>query len=385
MLGTIWHLLEDSAVFLLVGFLLAGFVDALMAGHLITRHLQRRGTRPVILATMLGAPLPLCSCSVLPTALTLRRRGASSGATLSFLVSTPETSITSVLLSLGLLGPALAIVRPIAACMTAIAAGLAANLWERRTAPKPIAPAFVASHPPEPAALAGCADPCCDDRELPAGVPFLARLRRGLRFAFVDLFDDIFGWVLFGIVAAAALQHWIPPEALSRLGGGGIGTMLVLAAIGVPLYVCAEASTPIAATLIASGVSPGAALVFLLTGPATNLGTIGVLRRELGSALVWIYLATIVGAAIAAGLAVDAWVIDARGAVAAVEGESVIPRSIEIAAAVVFLSLGLGWFVRRKPLTRLVHVLQNPLRRVGGVGLEKTHDEGEHHTRQEGK
>jgi len=380
MLETAWKLLEDSAAFLLVGFVLAGVFEAILGGRALPAILQRRGALPVFLTTLIGAPLPLCSCSVLPAALALRRRGASAGATVSFLVSTPETGVTSILMSFGLLGPVLAIVRPIAACVTAISAGLLTNLWEERAKAAPTLP-----HAPgatvAPAAEHGCSHECCETTHAAEPSGWLARVRRGLRFAFVDLFDDIFGWVLIGIAAAAALQHWVPADVVTRLGGGGIGTMLLLAAIAVPLYVCAEASTPIAAAMIASGVSPGAALVFLLTGPATNLGSIGVLRREIGSSLVGIYLVSIIAIAIGSGLLFDTWLDRGEiGGLSSPVGPE-LPHGIQIAAAIVFLALGIGWLRRRKPIARLMYVGKDLLGRVRGPALEEAHKKREQNPR----
>jgi hypothetical protein len=279
---------------------------------------------------------------VLPTALALRQRGAGPGAVASFLVATPETSVSSVLLTYGLLGPVMAVVRPVAALVTALAAGLATNR---------VSPPDASELPPVPT----CDDCGCDsaaghdvaDGASPAPTSMVARLRSALRYAFVDLFDDIFGWMVLGIAFAAALQAFLPPDALASLGGSGLPAMLLLVVVGVPLYICAEASTPVAAGLVAAGVSPGAALVFLLVGPATNLGSLGLLARRLGRGFVAGYLLSIVVVALAAGILVDLTVDGVSVRQAAVAGEADwLPGWIATGAAILFVALGVGTTVR---------------------------------------
>ncbi len=365
MLTHTWDILCDSAVFVLVGFFIAGVLDIVMSGGWVTRFLSGAKARSVVLATLIGVPLPLCSCSVLPTAITLRKQGASRGATLSFLISTPETSVTSVFLTYALLGPVMAIVRPIAACITAIAAGLAENAVSRRFGAAPEADATPADSTTEAAAPAGESDCCCScsgetspDEQKPAR----SRFGKAMRFAFVDLFDDIIGWVLLGVVVAAALQTWLPPEVLTRFLGGSLQSMLIMVLIGIPLYVCAEASTPIAAVLIMQGLNPGAALVLLLVGPATNIGSLGVLHRHLGRRTVGIYLATIIVVALAVGCALNAALAGADFRLADhVMHEPLAPQWLKTGGAVVMLLLAavslwrrtmprvVGWFGEKQP------------------------------------
>jgi len=379
-----WEILRESAVFILVGFLIAGLLDAMVSSARVVRYLSAKRSRSVFLATLVGAPASLCSCSVLPTALTLRRKGASKGATLSFLIASPEISGPSVLLTYSLLGGAMAIFRPIAACITAITAGLVENLIDRRfpddtptgaaepaaaakrcsasRAPaatpsccsSPQAFATAPAAPPEPAAPAAC---CSATR--PAAAPADAnpsrrqRVRAGLRFAFVDLFDSLFGWILFGVAAAAAIQAWLPPDVMNQILGGQMRSMLLMALIGVPMYVCAEASTPIAAVLIANGVSPGAAIVFLLVGPATNIGSLAVLWRELGRRTVIVYLATIILVSLLMGLLANDLLGGAHGELQhCVLNEQLLPAWLKTGGAAAFLAVGLGTVWRRRYLQR---------------------------------
>jgi uncharacterized membrane protein YraQ (UPF0718 family) len=359
MLTSTWNILCESAIFVLAGFLIAGFLEIVLSGDWFIRFVSENRKRSVFLATLIGVPLPLCSCGVLPAAMTLQRKGASKGATLSFLISTPETSVTSILLTYSLMGPLLAIFRPIAACVTALATGLIENAFQQR-APEP----DLREADDETAA---CCDSCCggsagEDVEDSASAP-PGRLRRAMKYAFVDLFDDIFGWVLIGVLAAAAIQAFLPPDVVGRYLGGPLQSMLLMVVIGVPLYVCAESSTPIAAVLLAQGMNPGAALVFLLVGPATNIGSVGVLRERLGKRTVVVYLTTIIVVAIVMGGVLNLLLsgsgvrLDMRAL-----GEPLVPAWLKVAGAVVFLVLGLGSAWRLRWVPRLATWLGAKLR-----------------------
>lgn len=351
-----WNVLREAAIFVVGGLLIAALLHAWLSGGRAAALLSRRGTRSVVWATLIGAPLPLCSCSVLPAAMTLRRRGASKGAVLSFLISTPETSIQSVLLTYGLLGPLLAIVRPVTACVTALVAGIVQNLIERR---RPTTDAEDPTRTDEP-------DLATHVHELDASSR--GGLRDGLRFAFVDLLDDISGWILLSVLIAAAINVYFAGWVASPALANPWIAMAVMLAIGIPLYVCAEASTPIAAALIANGISPGAALVFLLVGPATNLGSIAVLLRQIGRRAVIVYLSSIAIVTVAAGVALDRWPArwgPARGI--RVLDEPYLPDSIKTAGAIIFLAmcaaslLRQGWAGRLAPIAnRLLSLNWSP-------------------------
>lgn len=297
-----WLILLDSAAYVLFGFVVAAFMHRLLARGFFVDALRKPGARSVWLATLIGGPLDLCSCSVLPAALALHRRGVSKGATIAFLISTPELSFSAFMLTYALLGGWMAVIRPAAACLTALVAGLAQNWLEARVVARPM-PADA----PVPESAAACGTDCCDhdalsELEKPQKPP---TLREGFRYAFVDIFDDVFGWLLVGILAAGIIQAVVPQDLLLQVLGNPWVAMLVLAAIGIPMYVCAEASTPIAAAFIAKGVAPGAGLVFLLCGPATNIGSILLLSRQLGRLPVAVYLASIAIVAIGIGAVVN--------------------------------------------------------------------------------
>jgi HflK protein len=333
-----WNILCESALFILAGFGIAGLLEMGLSSARVIRLISARRARSVFLATVIGIPLPLCSCSVLPTAVTLRRKGASRGATLSFLISTPETSVTSVLLTYALLGPLMAIYRPIAACITALTAGLLENARDQRADTH-----GGTSDEGEGTTEDSTTETCSPITEDASGGGDRRRFGAAMRYAFVDLFDDIFGWVVVGILAAAAIKAWVPSDVVGTVLAGPLESYVLMVLISVPLYVCAEASTPIAAALIAQGMNPGAALVFLLVGPATNIGSLGVLHRELGRRTVVLYLVTIVVVAVFMGSVLNSTLAES-GVVLAVRAfeEPLVPAWLKTIGAVAFLAIGVG-------------------------------------------
>jgi HflK protein len=355
-----WDILCNTAIYVLIGFGLAGLLHVWMTGGRIIHWLSQRSTRSVFFATIVGAPLPLCSCGVLPAAITLRKKGASKGATLSFLISTPETSVTSILLTYSLLGVLMAVIRPIAAVITALAAGFMENLLDRSAPSEP-----TGDEPRETGEQAQEGESCCccsapSPQESTEPVTY----RQGMHYAFVELFDDIYHWIVIGILAAAAIQAFIPTSVFQGFFSDPFTSMLLMLVIGVPLYICAESSTPIAAALIAQGMNPGAALVLLLAGPATNIGSVGALHRVLGRRTIIIYLVTIAVVSLLMGWLLHLLTsgIASPLAVRPID-EPLLPQWLKIAGAVAFLGLGvftarrkrywpriLGWLDARLPV-----------------------------------
>ncbi|MDW5378149.1 SO_0444 family Cu/Zn efflux transporter [Halomonas sp. HP20-15] len=353
-LSAFWHLWLDAAPWLLLGLVVAGLMQALLDANRLARHLGGEGAWPSVKAALLGAPLPLCSCGVIPAALGLRRSGASRGSTASFLIATPETGVDSIALSYALLGPLLAIVRPVAAIVSAITAGVLTSVSEPRSASSLSASAVATDAAPGTSGSACCSSSGCSTASetgtgprKPTRAPLAQRLLAGQRTAFGDLFGDLAGWLLVGLALAAAVTAFVPESFLTRFGDG-LAAMLVMAAIGVPMYICASASTPLAAGLLLAGVSPGAVLVFLLAGPATNIATLGIVRRELGTRTLGIYLASVVGVAIAFGYLTNAlagvWGIDVQTELAA-SGE-LLPSWLTLGAAGILAALTLAWLGR---------------------------------------
>ncbi len=359
-----WNILCESALFILTGFFIAGILHTLMGKGEWVKWLKGFGARSVILASAVGLPLPLCSCGVLPAAVSLKKRGASNGAVLSFLISTPETSVQSVLLTYSLLGPVMAIFRPVAAMVTALLTGLVENL-------------LAASDTAEPDQGCSQALSCCGFSPEQEAEPRSeeATFAAGLQHAFVDIFDAVVGWLLLGIAVAAAIQVVVPDFVIEAAFGNPLQAMLLMLVIGVPLYVCAESSTPIAAALIAHGMSPGAALVFLLAGPATNIGAVGLLSRQLGRRTVVVYLAGIAVLSLAMGLTLD-WFLSSRSISLSERAlvEPFIPYWLKVAGACLLLLLSAISIWRANQIDRVLGVINricpfSITRRSASVGL----------------
>lgn len=328
-----WAVLREAAPFMLLGFFVAGLIKGLLPDAWMTKHLAGRGPLSVFKAALVGVPLPLCSCGVLPAALGLRRKGAGPGATTAFMISTPETGVDSIAVTYAMIDPIMTVLRPLAALGTAIVAGLAANLLPGRLV-------HAAAQSPAPSCGCSCGGACCgDDHHAPdTGA---SRLRDGLADAFGEMLADVGVWLLIGVVVAGVIGVLLPPGILAKIPGGELGSMLVMLAAGVPLYVCASSSTPVAASLLLKGLSPGAALVFLLTGPATNVTTLTVMARSFGVALTGVYVAAIAACSVVFGLIANrvytALGVNIHAAIGHVD--EALPANLETACAVLLLLL----------------------------------------------
>ena len=236
---------------------------------------------------------------MLPAAVSLRKQGATQGATTAFLISTPESGVDSIAVTWAMMDPVMTVARPASAFITAFVAGVAENLFSFRKGDPPVIPDLTCP-------VDGCCDGVnCDPKVHRNHHSFTEKLRAGLKFAVTDLWGDIAPWFFFGLLLAGLITVLIPDDLFSRHLGSGLPAMLLMLAVGIPLYICATASTPIAAALILKGVSPGAALVFLLAGPATNMASITVLLGTMGKRATAIYLAAIAVCSVLLGLAVD--------------------------------------------------------------------------------
>ena len=301
----------EAAPWLVFGLLLGGLVGSVIPHSLLERHLSGDGLGSILKATLLGAPLPLCSCGVIPAALGLRRAGASKPATAAFLVSTPETGVDSISVTYALLGPVMAVVRPIAALCSAITAGLLVALFDRDEKQNgstldESSTSCCASKAKSEAAQPEAEESCCaSSGKTEVQKNGLSKVWSDIQTTFIDLLNSIGLWLLAGLVFAAAVQTFLPTDFLAAWGQGFIA-MGVMVLVGIPMYICATASTPIAAGLVVAGVSPGVALVLLLTGPATNLSTLGVISQELGKRSMWLYLLAVVCTAMFSGWLVNA-------------------------------------------------------------------------------
>ena len=285
-------LFTESAPFLLLGLFLAGVIRMMIPDKWITKFLGKNSS--VVTAAIIGTPLPLCSCSVIPTAIGIRRAGASKASTASFMVATPETGVDSIGVTFALMGPIMAIFRPISAILSAITAGTLVRLWDVET------PAA------ETKAEEEAVHSCCGGKK--KELTFAEKLKAAILYGYGKLLSDFMGWLLIGLSFAALIQTFVPPSLLSEYGNG-IFAMLIAVAISIPMYICATASTPVAAGLMLSGISPGAALVFMLTGPATNIATLMVVKNELGVRSLTGYLTGVIVTALFMGLTLD-WAVE---------------------------------------------------------------------------
>ena len=352
-----FHILNDSAWLLLGGFAVAGVLHVVIQNRdNLLRPLTRPGFSSVVWATLLGAPLPLCSCSVLPTATSLLRKGARKGATSAFLITVPETDVVSIMLTYGLIGPVMAIVRPVSSVVTGLLTGWAVDMADRsesessQPATNSLDTAEVPSccaSKPQPLAMATPAEPsCCASKSPP-----VAKLKpwwvRSLHYGFVEFFDDLGGRILIGLLIGAAVATALPSLDPGWLASHQWLSYLVLLGIGVPMYVCATASTPIAAGLIAGGVSPGAALVFLLVGPATNTAGLIVLAREFGKRVLAVHLVGVMAVSVAMGLALDAYLGSSQLVVSVTDAHRHGASILAMAGSAAYLILTASSYIRR--------------------------------------
>lgn len=370
LLHNIWLVFLDTAFWLLIGLLAAGFIKSFISEATMQRWVGGRGIGAILRAALFGAPLPLCSCGVLPAAIGLHRAGASKEATVSFLISTPETSIDSVAVTYALMGPVMAIFRPVAALVNAVTTGLLTTLVsEEKTPATVVVDSCCASKTPQAAEVetASCCasstpkvtaaetTSCCAVKESAAASCCAQKkatpnkLLQVFSYAGAELLDDIATWLAIGIVLAGAMMTFIPPDWLAQWGGG-LTAMLIMLVVGVPMYICAVASTPVAAGLLLAGVSPGAVLVFLLVGPATNIASFALLKRELGLKVTAMYLFGLSVSSLLMGLLLE-WLLKVEGwHIQAYLGEAhtMLPGMVSWVSAFILIFLAI------KPLRRAV-------------------------------
>ncbi len=380
-LNNLLELCLEAAPWLVLGLVIGGLIKALVPTSFLNKHLSGNGIVSITKAALFGAPLPLCSCGVIPAALGLRRAGASKPATISFLVSTPETGVDSVTISYALLGPFMAIVRPIAAIISAITAGLLVGRSEESSVStahqhsqeeevsccssekKPAEEtACCSSEPEKTTTTSSCcetkvaepkSDSCCSTTATTSTTScsaettdteegFLQKSWAGIVYSFSTLFVDVLFWLIIGLVFAALVKTFVPITFLAEYGSG-LPAMLIMLVIGIPMYVCATASTPIGAGLLLAGVSPGTVMVFLMAGPATNISTLGIIGKELGKRALTAYLAGVVSITLLTGFVVDylvsEWSIDVQAQVA--HSQEMVPPVIAWASLLVLVAVSI--------------------------------------------
>ncbi|MFG0299326.1 MAG: SO_0444 family Cu/Zn efflux transporter [Phycisphaerales bacterium JB047] len=340
-LTELWMILVESSLWLILGFAIAGAVHALVPRQWMLKHLSGGGFWPIAKASMLGIPLPLCSCSVIPVAAGLRSQGASKGASAAFAISTPQTGEESIPITWALFGPVYAFTRPIVAVITGLIAGLLIDFTGKReepTTPEPdlesdpgavslsitnaddagsaVAKVDSCCSAKAPDPVGSCcsgntpqpASSCCSSEASPAPTRTGAwdKVKIGFKHGFGTMLIDLAVWLTIGLLLAAFIGALVPQDWIAEHVGTGIMPKLVMLLVGIPLYICATSSTPLAWTLVAAGLSPGAALVMLLSGPATNVATMSWLIKDLGMRALVIYLGVIAAVALTAGIVFDA-------------------------------------------------------------------------------
>lgn len=345
-------LINEMSPYLLLGFLLAGLMHAFIPGRYYTRFLSKPTLGSVINAAIFGIPLPLCSCGVIPTAMSLRKEGASRGAVTSFLIATPQTGIDSIIATFSLMGVPFAVIRPIAALITAVLGGWMVNTFvslRDRRAHREMAEGTIVKTEETETCTCHChchedkAESCCPegdgddhhhhhhhsgehhhhsshhhhshhhhsssaschchDRKIPNTIG--GKIVEALRYAFLDMMSDIGKWLVIGLVVAGLITIYVPDEVFTIFKDNTMASMILVLIISIPMYLCATGSIPIAVVLMLKGLTPGAAFVLLMAGPACNMASILVIRKGLGFRTLVIYILSIVIGAVFFGCLID--------------------------------------------------------------------------------
>ncbi len=304
-INDIWMMMTAAAPYILLGFLAAGVLHTFVKADRIVSLLGKRSWKSVTLASLCGVPLPLCSCSVLPTAAALRKKGASRGATTSFLISTPETGVDSIALTYGMMGGWMAVLRPVAAGITALSAGLAVNYFggnepEKMQDDEETTPSCC--HKEEPKQKSCCHTEEQDESLQPKPQSWWYKT---LHYGFVQLSDDLAKWLALGFILSGLIAALIPASVFDSWVGQGFSSLVLMLIISMPMYICASGSTPVAAAMLMKGLSPGAAVVLLLAGPATNMASLPLLYKMLGKRSTFIYLGCIFTMTLAIGVLIN--------------------------------------------------------------------------------
>lgn len=328
----LWETLCEMAPYLIFGFLMAGVLSVVISQELIRKHMGHAGFGSIFKASLLGVPLPLCSCSVIPVATSLRQHGASKGATTAFLLSTPQTGVDSIMATLALLGPVFAVFRPLAAFVSGLIGGTIVEALNSEKKPNNQDP---------------CQEECCTNSQN------RSVLSRIFRYGFVVLPRDIAGPLLIGLLIAGMISVFVPETFFSEFLGKGIIAMLVMMLMGIPVYVCATASIPVAAAMMMKGVTPGAALVFLMTGPATNAAAIIALWHIMGKRTTIIYLLVVAGTSLASGILLD-FFFEVSGVSYQHTSHWMMPETVRIASAFILLGV-LSYAIISKHLKKRHH------------------------------
>jgi len=320
----------EMAPYLMLGFLFAGILYAWFPDQKMVKYLGKNNTASVFNAALLGVPLPLCSCGVIPTGISFYKNGASKGSSVAFLISTPQTGVDSIMVTWSLLGWPLAVIRPIIALITGMFGGILTNISENRNNKK---------------------NPTV--QQIPeANINKKIGVMGMLKYAFVDFLQDIVKWLTVGLLIAALMAVIIPEDFFLRYLSNDYLSMLIILVASIPLYVCATGSVPIAAGLMMKGLSPGAALVFLMAGPATNAATISVIANAMGRKTLFTYLFSIIAGALFFGILINEFLprelfMNAMSHIHSGEhAHQILPKWLQIGSAILLTILMINGLIR---------------------------------------
>ncbi|MCM8829691.1 MAG: SO_0444 family Cu/Zn efflux transporter [Candidatus Omnitrophica bacterium] len=327
------HLFNEMSPYLLFGFLIAGILKILIPKERIYYHLSPSSFLSIFKATLIGVPLPLCSCSVIPVATHIKKQGASDGATVSFLISTPTTGVDSILATYSLLGWVFAIIRPVCAVFSGLFAGTIVNKFSNKKKIYESKNNYACN--------------ICEKEEIHTHSIY-EKVKGTFRYGFVELVEDTGKWILLGIIIGGIISTFAPEDIISKYLGSQSYSYPLMLLIGIPLYVCATGSIPIAASLIAKGMSPGAGLIFLFTGPATNSATLMFVLGKLGKRNFFIYLLSIILWAVVFGLVIDYLWIFQSGGMIHIHQSKLLPPLLKIISSILLLTLILRTFHIKK-------------------------------------
>lgn len=322
-------LTNDMAPYLLLGFLIAGALYAYLPQDRIKMYLGKANARSVFNASLLGVPLPLCSCGVIPTGVSFYKNGASKGSSVSFLISTPQTGVDSILVTYSMLGLPFALIRPVIALITGFFGGIFTNRIEKETQTNTVNLNQVGTF------TEGSKK---------------NRFNRMFHYGFVEFLEDIAKWLVIGLLIAALIGVAVPDNFFAGYIRSDFLGMLIILVASVPLYVCATSSVPIAAMLILKGLSPGAALVFLMAGPATNAATMTVIGNVMGRKTLYSYLISIIAGALLFGLLIDYMIprdFFTRFIIHGDHAHHILPYWLQISSSIVFVGLLVNIFLRK--------------------------------------
>lgn len=325
-MGEILELINRMSPYILLGFFLAGIMHAFVPAALYHKYLGRKSFRSVLNAAILGIPIPLCSCGVIPTAMSLKKEGASKGATVSFLIATPQTGVDSIIATYSLMGLPFALLRPLAALFTSLFGGQMVNMFDKdkeKNAVKPSTPVATKSS-------------------------FGAKVVEVFRYAYIEMMQDIGRWLIVGLVVAGLITVFVPQSFFALFSDSSLLSMLIVLVFAIPMYLCATGSIPIAVALMMKGLSPGTALVLLMAGPAVNAASMLVVGKVLGKKTLLIYILSIILGSVLFGLGIDyllprEWFTATVTEMASASGTSVFNM---ICTAVLLVLLSVAMFLR---------------------------------------